>query len=176
MANQHRWQRGDFFLLHSVQYVPKTRKLRVCFENFDVGEAPVHALWGGRSGEPDWKRVRIHEETRGALLVPTRGPKAGARELAEIPADVVRAATDVDYRAYCARRAAAWAKRIGREITRLREKQGLTQESLARTSRLAKGVVSAIEDGRMEAPLATIAKLVEALGESLPVWLNARAN
>src|SRR5207247_3544481 len=72
MATKPAWKRGDFFLLDAVQFLPASGKLRVWYENHEVGEAPAHILWNGRAGEPDWQRASVDAETRGALLVPRR--------------------------------------------------------------------------------------------------------
>src|SRR5438067_10153504 len=124
MASKPAWHRGDFFLLDAVQFLPAQGKLRIWYENHEVGEALAHILWNGRAAEPDWQRASVDAETRGALLVPTRP----SGDVVEIPSDVVRAATDVDYRAYVSRRAAAWAKRVGRTIAELRQEKCISQE------------------------------------------------
>jgi DNA-binding XRE family transcriptional regulator len=145
--------------------------VRVWYENHEVGEAPAHVLWDGRPGQPEWRKARVDPETRGALLVPSRP----SGEVAEIPSDVVRAATDVDYRAYVSRRAAAWAKRVGLTVAQLREARGMSQKKLADSCRLDPSVVAAIERGRQECSAATISRLIEAMGAKAPGWLKTSA-
>jgi plasmid maintenance system antidote protein VapI len=169
MATKPAWKRGDFFLLDTVQFLPAAGKIRVWYENHEVGEAPAHVLWNGRAGEPDWRKARVDPQTRGALLVPTRP----SGEVAEIPSDVIRAATDVDYHAYVSRRAAAWAKRVGDAIAQLREERGFSQKRLADAAQMDPNVVAAIERGRQECSAATIGKLIEAMGAKAPGWLKA---
>jgi DNA-binding XRE family transcriptional regulator len=171
MANKPGWKRGDFFLLGAVQFFPDSELLRFSYENHEVGEAPAHVLWNGRPGRPDWSRARVDPETRGALLVPT----LPSGEETEIPSDVIRAATDLDYRAYVTRRAALWAQRVGRKIAELRESHRLTQQQLAERAAIDAHVLSAIEKGRQECALSLATRLVEAMGESVPEWLRAGA-
>ena len=168
MATKPAWNRGDFFLLDAVQFLPASAKLRVWYENHEVGEAPAHILWNGRAGEPDWQRASVDAETRGALLVPRRP----SGDVVEIPSDVVRAATDVDYRAYVSRKAAAWAKRVGGAVAQLRLKKGISQERLAQAAGLDPSVVAAIERGRQECSAALIGKLIAAMGAKAPDWLK----
>jgi DNA-binding XRE family transcriptional regulator len=168
MASKPGWKRGDFFLLDAVQFIPDRDLLRISYENHEVGETPAHVLWNGRPGRPDWSRARIDPDTRGALLVPTL-PNG---EEAEIPSDVVRAATDLDYRAYVTRRAALWGQRVGRKIAELRQTHRLTQQQLADIAAIDANVLSAIEKGRQECSLDLASRLFEAMGESVPDWLR----
>lgn len=168
MASRPAWNRPGFFLLNEVEFLPASKTIRIYYENHEVGEAPAHVLWNGRPGKPDWARMRVDPETRGALLVPTL---AGGAE-AEIPSDVLRAATDVDYRANVALRAAMWAKRVGQKIARLRRARGLSQRRLAQTVGLDAKVLSAIEKGRQECSLSMSMKLIEAMGAGVPDWLK----
>ncbi len=175
MSLKPTWNRGDYFLLDTVEYLPTQGKVRVWFDNHDVREVSVHVLWGSRSSQPDWKRVAVDADTRGALLVPRKNNKANGNGAEEIPSDVIRAATDVDYRAYVTRRAALWAKRVGRELAQLRHKRGWSQEDLARAGRIEEGILAALETGKIECSLLTITRLVEAMGVSAPTWLTAPA-
>jgi len=175
MATTPRWKRADFFLLGKVKYLPDSRHVRVWFENHEIGETAAQILWGSRPGQPDWSRVAVDSATRAALLVPTLPDFPTLEgEVAEIPADVIRVATDVDYRAYVTRRAAGWAKRIGRELTQIRESRGISQEALARAAEMEEELIAAIERGRLEIPLTTISRLVQAMGASLPDWLLSK--
>lgn len=106
-----KWQRGDFFLLDGVIYQDATDQLSIRFRNGDCVQVPGVVLWKNRPGQPDWRRVQVDPETRGALLVPTvPGHPTIEGTTAEIPGDVVRLATDTDYQAYvdelCAKQAA----------------------------------------------------------------------
>ncbi len=96
-----RWMRGEFFLLDSVTYDPNTERLRVRFRNGDVAELRSQELWQDRPGQPDWPLVRIDPDTRGAILVPTMADHPTLEgDTAEIPGDVLRMATDAEYRVY----------------------------------------------------------------------------
>jgi DNA-binding XRE family transcriptional regulator len=164
-----------FFLIGKVKYLPDSKKLRVWFENHEVGETSAQILWGSRPGQPDWSRAAIDSATRAALLVPTvPGHPTLEGEIAEIPTDVIRVATDIDYRAYVSRRAADWAKRIGRELTQIRESRGLSQQALAQAAETEEELIAAIESGRIEIPLTTIIRLVRAMGANLPEWLLSK--
>jgi DNA-binding XRE family transcriptional regulator len=102
------------------------------------------------------------------LLVPTiPGHPTTEGDIAEIPGDVLRAATDVDYRAHLANRIARRAKVVGRQLAHLREERGLTQKAIAHSAGLEEWLIAGIESGRVEASLTMIARIVEALGASL---------
>jgi hypothetical protein len=93
--------RGDYFLMERVEYHPHDDRLSVRFRNADEVEIPGAALWRDRTGQPDWKLVKIDSVTQGALLVPTLpGQPTLEGETAEIPGDVIRAATDAEFRTY----------------------------------------------------------------------------
>ncbi len=173
MAVRLPWSRGDYFLIHDARYLPRYGRVRVWYENFDVGEAPVHALWADRAGRPDWQRLQVDPETRGALLVPIKGQNGSTRNRVEIPSDVVRAATDVDYRAFLARQAADWARRVGRELVKMRVRRGWTKDKLARRTRVDKGLIDAVENGRVEPSLTFITRLIESMGMNVPDWLSS---
>ncbi len=96
-----RWMRGDYFLLDSIGYDPNTGQLRVRFRNGDLVSVLSTDLWQDRPGRPDWPMVQIDPDTRGAILVPTvAGHPTLEGDRAEIPGDVIRTATDAEYRAY----------------------------------------------------------------------------
>src|SRR5438128_7477215 len=139
MASKSEWKRGGFFLMDAVEFLPASETLRIFYENHEVGEAPAHVLWNGRPGKPNWSKTRVDPETRGALMVPTL---PGGDET-EIPSDVIRVATDVDYRAYVAGRVALWAKRVGRRIARMREGRGMSQRHLAKAVDMDPNVLAA---------------------------------
>lgn len=101
LTTEPRWMRGDYFLLDAVAYDPGSNEVRVRFRNGDSVTAPVRDLWATRPGRADWSQVHVDPDTRGALLVPTlSGHPTLEGEIAEIPGDVIRRATDLDYRAY----------------------------------------------------------------------------
>src|SRR5262249_34963390 len=103
MRNNPKWKRGDFYQLDTVEYRPESGRVRLRFRNNDIGEATTEELWRNRPGQPDWSKVTVDPETHGAILVPTfPGHPTLEREIAEIPGDLLRAATDVDYRAHVA--------------------------------------------------------------------------
>src|ERR1700722_893680 len=96
-----RWMRGDYFLLDSVAYEPNTGQLRVRFRNSDLVKVLTVDLWHDRPGRPDWHTVQIDPVTRGAIIVSTvAGHPTLEGDAAEIPGDVIRAATDAEYRSY----------------------------------------------------------------------------
>src|SRR5712692_8733946 len=131
MANP-KWKRSDFYQLDTVEYRPESGRVRVRFRNNEIGEATTEELWRNRPGQPDWSKVTVDPHTHGAILVPTLpGHPTIEGEIAEIPGDMLRAVTDVDYRAHIANRVARWAKRIGQELAGLREQRGLTQQAVA---------------------------------------------
>jgi DNA-binding XRE family transcriptional regulator len=177
MATQAKWKRGDFFLLGKVTYLPDSKRIRIWFENHEVGETSAQVLWGSRPGQPDWPRVSVDSATRAALLVPTiPGHPTLEGETAEIPADVIRVATDVDYRAYVTRRAADWAKRVGRELAQIRESRGFSQEALARAAEMEEELIAAVESGRIEVSVTTITRLLQAMGANAPDWLLSKTS
>lgn len=171
-----KWKRGEFFLLDTVNYRPESGQVQIRFRNNDLREAPIDSLWRGRTqGRPDWSKVSVDPDTRSALLVPTLpGHPAIEGEIAEIPSDVIRAATDVDYRAHVANRAARWAKRIGRKLAEARQAQGQTQQAVALAAGLEEGIVAGIESGRSETSLGTINKIFTVLGVSLHDLMEAK--
>jgi DNA-binding XRE family transcriptional regulator len=177
MATTARWKREGFFLLEAVEYRPESGRARVRYRNQDVGEALVEALWRNRPGRPDWGKVRIDPQTHGALLVPTHpGHPTTEGDVAEIPGDVLRAATDVDYRAYLANRLARRAKEIGQRLAQIREARGLTQKTLALSAGVEEWLVAGIESGRLEASLTTMGQLLTAMGASLQDLRGLRVN
>src|SRR6266849_3768770 len=103
-----KWSQGRYFLLESAKYRPESDLVWLQFRNRDAFEVSGSMLWQNRPGKPNWKRLRIDPDTRGALLVPTA---QGAVE--EIPGDVIRMATNADYRAYIVGVATRWAGNIG---------------------------------------------------------------
>jgi DNA-binding XRE family transcriptional regulator len=168
MATKPRWRRSGFFRLDAVEYQPEERLVRVRFGNGDVGEVAAAVLWRDRPGKPDWPKVRIDPDTCGALQVPTLpGHPTREGELAELPGDVIRAAADVDYRAHVARRAATWARRVGREVARLREERGWTQREAGKAAGVEEWRIAGVESGRIETSLAVIERILKALGSSL---------
>jgi DNA-binding XRE family transcriptional regulator len=148
-----------------VEFLPASAKVRLRFGNGDVGEAAAQALWQDRPGLPDWVGVRIEPETGAALLVPTvPGHPTREGDVAEIPGDVIRAATDVDYRAFVARRAARWAKEWGQKLARLREERGLSQQQVASAAGIDRERLAGIEEGRVEFSLAQATRILTAMG------------
>ena len=55
-------------------------------------------------------------------------------------------------------------QRLGREIQRIRNKRGLSQEQLAERSELDTITIGFIEQGRREPRLKTLMKIADALG------------
>src|SRR5207245_2196587 len=100
--------------------------------NSDVGAIPAAALWGNRSGQPDWSQVHIDPDTSSALLVPTlRGHPTLECEIAAIPSDVLRAAQDEDYRTHLAALTKSWAEQLGRQLVQIRQAKGLSPRAVA---------------------------------------------
>jgi len=52
---------------------------------------------------------------------------------------------------------------LGMRIRRLREKRGLTQESLAEKTKLSRGFIARLEMGRHDPSLTTLTRLAKAL-------------
>lgn len=164
---RYKWNEGSYFQLETVDYRPETGTLRVRYRNQDVGEAEAQALWHGRPGLPNWTRVQIDPENNGAILVPTvPGHPTIEGETAEIPGDVIRAITDVDYRALVAKEEARYAKQLGGRLSRLRKARGLSQKAAAVRAGLDAGLLEGIESGRIEVSFARATRIAEAWGGS----------
>jgi transcriptional regulator with XRE-family HTH domain len=58
------------------------------------------------------------------------------------------------------------AKKLGKNLKRIRTKKGISQGDIVRTLGMPKSFVSSIENGRTNPTLATIAKLAKAVGVS----------
>ena len=58
------------------------------------------------------------------------------------------------------------ARRLGRNLKRLRTVKGISQGDIARTLGVHKGYISNIENGKVNPTLATIVKLAKAIGAS----------
>lgn len=61
-------------------------------------------------------------------------------------------------------RSAAVLKKIGENITRLREAQGLTVSELARRADMEKSNLSPIEKGKINVTVRTLVKIADGLG------------
>lgn len=57
--------------------------------------------------------------------------------------------------------------RLGLNLKRIRTKKGISQGDIARELQVSRGFVSTIENGKTNPTLATIAKLVKAIGVSV---------
>ena len=55
---------------------------------------------------------------------------------------------------------------VGRNVTRIRRKKGLTQEQLAETSGFSQQYISSLENGRRNPTVITVYELASALGVS----------
>lgn len=96
-----KWMRGDYFLLDTAEYQPASDQILVRFRNGDQVLVSIAELWGDRRGQANWRLIQVDPETQGAVLVPTlSGQPTIEGDVAEIPGDVIRAATDPDFRAY----------------------------------------------------------------------------
>jgi hypothetical protein len=115
------WNRGSFFLLDSARYLGRSESVWLRFRNHDVYQVPCSILWQNRPGQPLWNRLRVDPETHGALVIPT---SQGEQE--EIPGDVIRMATNADYRVYVVGLASRWADHIGRHLAGIRKARGFT--------------------------------------------------
>ncbi len=163
-----KWERSDFLLLDAVDYCPDPGLVRVRFRNQDVGEIQAVALWRDRPGLPDWSRVHIDPATHSTLLVPTlAGHPTLEGETAAIPSDVLRAGLDEDYRAHLARLAKSWAEQTGRQLAQMCQARGLSPAAVARRAGLDEASLAQIESGQAEPSLATVNKLLTALGACL---------
>jgi len=56
---------------------------------------------------------------------------------------------------------------VGKRIAKLRKERGWTQADLAKATRISKGYISAIEEGRREPPAKTLIRIVFALGTTI---------
>jgi DNA-binding XRE family transcriptional regulator len=167
-GTKKKWDQSDFFILDTVEYRPERDQLRVRFRNRDVGEVATSALWRDRPGQPNWNEVAIDPATRSAILVPTlSGQPTTEGPIAEIPSDVIRVALDEEFRSYMADRATEWKRTFGQRVAALRKSRGLTRAAVALAAGVEEKVVTAIEGGQGEASLATIAKVVSAMGARL---------
>ena len=59
------------------------------------------------------------------------------------------------------------ARKLGRNLKRLRTVKGISQGDIARTLGVHKGYISNIENGKVNPTLATIAKISKAVGISI---------
>lgn len=165
---RRKWDRGDYFQLETVEYQPETGTLRIRFRNQEVGETAADVLWRGRPGLPNWSQVRVDPENNSAILVPTvLGHPTVEGEAAEIPGDVIRAATDVDYRALVAKEEAVYAKQLGSRLTRLRKARRLSREEAAARARLDADFLTGVEDGRIGISFGRATKIAESWGGSM---------
>ena len=60
------------------------------------------------------------------------------------------------------------ARRLGQQLTRLREAKGLSQADLARKAKLTREHVNRLEAGRHGPTLAVLQRLAKALGVPVP--------
>jgi transcriptional regulator with XRE-family HTH domain len=60
----------------------------------------------------------------------------------------------------------SWEQRIGRRIRDLREARNATLDQLARETKLTKGQISRIENGKVSSPVSTLTRIAAALGVS----------
>jgi hypothetical protein len=160
-----KWKLGGYDLLKAVEYRSQSQSLWVRYRNNDVGETSTEALWRGRPGQPDWAKVRIDPENDGAILVPTLpGQPTIEGEIAEIPGDVLRAATDVDYRARIAAQEARWAKKIGERLAQIRKRHGSSMQKAAALARVDWERLAGIEAGRIAISHREALRIATALG------------
>lgn len=62
--------------------------------------------------------------------------------------------------------AATWEERIGKQIRLIRERKKITLDELATLTRLTKGQLSRIENGKVSSPVSTLTRIAAALGVS----------
>jgi DNA-binding XRE family transcriptional regulator len=101
----------------------------------------------------------VDPETHGALVIPT---SQGEQE--EIPGDVIRMATNADYRVYVVGLASRWADHIGRHLAGIRKARGFTQKAVAEGAGLGRVSVAKVETGKVEPSFSTVVKLLAAMG------------
>lgn len=59
------------------------------------------------------------------------------------------------------------ARKLGRNMKRIRTTKGISQGDIARKLKVHKGYISNIENGKVNPTLATIAKISKAIGVSI---------
>lgn len=62
--------------------------------------------------------------------------------------------------------AISWEERIGSQIRHIRQKKRITLDELAALTKLTKGQLSRIENGRVSSPVSTLTRIAAALGVS----------
>lgn len=67
----------------------------------------------------------------------------------------------------------SWEERIGSQIRHIRQKKRVTLDELAALTKLTKGQLSRIENGRVSSPVSTLTRIAAALGVSPGEFFSA---
>lgn len=166
MKDSAYWDAYEYDRIESAAYDGTSDMLHVRFANGD--EVLVHASEVVRPRvHADWARLEVVEHRH--ITVPV-APGMGdlGEDTTDVPGFYIRSLTDAEFRAHLARKAEESARRVGQRIRALRQARGLSAKDVATRAGVAQLTMSRIELGRHDAGLATVEKILTAMGYALP--------
>lgn len=156
MTDPQRWSDRRYQEMESVAY--DSGRLVVGFNDGSCAILDAATALPQNARRPNWAAVGFDEYE---IHVPT------ADGLVEIPWSTIRALTDGEYSAHLATMAAEQARLIGRRIKALRQSRGLTTKELSERASITPESLSRVEHGRDDVALATVQRILAAMGHSL---------
>lgn len=144
------WDHGRFLWPVAVAY--KDGCLTITFKNDDVVAVKPEQLTPERA---DWSRVAVGD----GYYIEAPGETA----MVEIPTTSIREITNPAYGRFSERSWRYTNRSIGAHLRRLRKRQGLTQQELARRIGARQPNIARLEKGEREPGIGTVASILAAL-------------
>jgi DNA-binding XRE family transcriptional regulator len=145
----------DYYSIISVAL--EGNGLMVVFANGDHCVVQTSALLPAGVSDPQWKEAQV--ATDGPYIIIPASPCQ-----LEIPWDVIRVLTDVEFAKHMAEAAARQARYYGTVLRKLRHERGMTQAQVAERAQIEPANLSRIENGKFDVATSTLLKVLTAMG------------